>query len=176
MKTPLRDRVLWFDGTNEVDASLVPELLLRGVSQDKIVAQPDDDLNLFNQIADDPILSEKIENAPFDLEWNIPDDFKQLDLRSFLFQKLNDLQQEDKRFLNPEYANRIDIELKEISVRKIEPLIKTLIFIVHELKKNNKVWGVGRGSSCASLVLFLIELHEVDPIRFGIAHTEFFHD
>lgn len=176
MKTPLRDRVLWFDGTNEVDASLVPELLLRGVSQDKIVASPNDDLNLFNQIADDPILAEKRENESFNLTWNIPDQFKQLDLRSFLFLQLNNLQQTDKRFLDQSYTDRIEIELKEIRNRNIEPLFKTLIFIVHELKKNNKVWGVGRGSSCASLVLFLIELHQVDPIRFGISHTEFFHD
>lgn len=176
MKTPLRDRTLWFDGTNEVDASLVPELLLRGVDQNKIVTIADDDIQLFNQIADDPILSEKASNADFNFDWNIPISFKQLDLKAFLFERLKTLQQDDKGFLNPDYAARIEIELAEIKNRNIESLFKTLIFIVHELKRNNKVWGVGRGSSCASLVLFLIELHEVDPIRFGISHTEFFHD
>lgn len=176
MKTQLKDRTLWFDGTNQVDPDLVPDLLLRGVSQDKIIAEENDDLKLFNQIADDPILSTKTENALFDLSWNIPDQYVQLDLPNYLKSKLAALQNKNDRYKKPEYEARLQIELVEIEKREITSLVKTLIYIVDQLRANGKVWGVGRGSSCASLILFLMDLHKVDPIRFGISHTEFFHD
>ena len=54
--------------------------------------------------------------------------------------------------------------------------VKTVIFIVDTFKEAGIVWGVGRGSSCASYILFLLGLHLVDPIKFDISMDEFFHD
>ena len=35
------------------------------------------------------------------------------------------------------------------------------------------VWGVGRGSPVASYVLFLLGVHKVDPIQYGLDWREF---
>ena len=43
------------------------------------------------------------------------------------------------------------------------------------LKENNVVWGIGRGSSVNSYVLYLIEVHDLDSVKFDLDINEFFH-
>lgn len=152
---------------------MVPQLFLHGVSQDKIVVTSlNDDIKRFNQLSDEPLAMTKDSNSPLDLSWNIPDYYQKIDL---FHHCENELWQ--KGFgKNEVYLNRLKLEMVEIADRKIDKLFKTLIYIVDVLTKEGKVWGVGRGSSCASLVLHLIGIHEVDPIKYNIPLTEFFHD
>lgn len=172
MKTQLNDRVLWFDGTSQVRPDLVPDLFLMGVPQDKImIKELNDDISLFNEMADHPLATTKNENDPLDLSWNVTPVFLDIDLEAYL-----DRVMEIKMVMNPVYKARVAAEMAEIKKRKLEPLFLTLIYIISTLKREGKVWGVGRGSSCASLILNLIGVHEVDPIRFNIPLTEFFHD
>jgi DNA polymerase III alpha subunit len=169
VKTELNTRTLWFDGTNQVIPDDVPSLILSGCSLDQIVVTAlNDDVNQFNLIEDEMISTEKNENKPFNFDYNIPEEYRNLDVLKYLLEKM----QPPKK----EYADRLINEWKEIQKREMEPLIKTLIYIVDKFKESKTVWGVGRGSSCASLALFLIGLHKVDPIKFGIPMTEFFHD
>lgn len=173
MNTELNDRILWHDGTNQVAPEMVPQLFLHGVPQDKIVVTSlNDDIKRFNQLSDEPLEMVKDSNSPLDLSWNIPEYYKQLDLLVFL-EAMCHLRGVGA---NPLYQNRVKLELAEVEERKIEPLIRTLIYVVEKLTQEKKVWGVGRGSSCASLVLHLIGIHEVDPIKYNIPLTEFFHD
>lgn len=44
--------------------------------------------------------------------------------------------------------------------------------LIDTFKKRGIVWGSGRGSSCASYILYVMEVHDVDPIRFGIDFSE----
>jgi DNA polymerase III alpha subunit len=41
------------------------------------------------------------------------------------------------------------------------------------MKERNIVWGVGRGSSVASYVLFLIGTHKVDSVKYELDFNEF---
>lgn len=45
--------------------------------------------------------------------------------------------------------------------------------LIERFKQNNVVWGCGRGSSCASYTLFLMEVHDINPIRYKIDFSEF---
>lgn len=71
--------------------------------------------------------------------------------------------------------------------KEIERLQKELSFFIRtnnilfllEVKKlidtfieNDIVWGVGRGSACASFVLFLLQVHDVNPIKYDIDFFE----
>ncbi len=47
-------------------------------------------------------------------------------------------------------------------------------YIVDTLRANNVVWGVGRGSSVASYVLYLIGVHKIDSIKYNLPIEEFF--
>jgi DNA polymerase III alpha subunit len=37
----------------------------------------------------------------------------------------------------------------------------------------NIVWGVGRGSSCSSYLLYLLGLHEVDVVKYDVDISDF---
>jgi DNA polymerase-3 subunit alpha len=42
------------------------------------------------------------------------------------------------------------------------------------MRKNNIVWGVGRGSSVASFVLYKIGIHRINSIEYDLPIEEFF--
>lgn len=170
MKTELKDRVLWFDGTVEVAPDRVPELLLHGVDPNQIiVTELVQDIKDFNLLSDDEeIRVGKEVNEKINMGWNVPLNYQQMDLDNFVLQKAAKM--------GEAYTVRAQEELQEIRSRGFGMIFKTLIFIVDQLRLQKKVWGVGRGSSCASLVLHVIGIHEVDPVKFGIPASEFFHD
>ena len=48
-----------------------------------------------------------------------------------------------------------------------------MIYLVDIMRQNNIVWGVGRGSSVASFVLYLIGVHKINPIIYDLDWREF---
>jgi DNA polymerase-3 subunit alpha len=52
-------------------------------------------------------------------------------------------------------------------------LLRWLKYFVDTARSNNIVWGVGRGSSVSSYVLFLIGVHKIDPIKYNLDWREF---
>ena len=48
-----------------------------------------------------------------------------------------------------------------------------LKYMIDTFRKNDIVWGVGRGSSVASYVLFLIGVHKTDSMLYELDVTEF---
>lgn len=53
------------------------------------------------------------------------------------------------------------------------PLLQYLKYLVDTMRKNNIVWGVGRGSSVASYVLFLLEVHRINSLYYDLSIDEF---
>lgn len=158
---------------------MVPTLFLHGVPQERIVVtELNEDIIRFNQLADDTLAIDKRENGQLDFSWNIPEEYQKIDIAGYvkdrLRWKLRDEGIKNEQLIET-YGYRIYNEMAQIKAFEVEPLFRTLIYIVEKLKKEGKVWGVGRGSSCASLVLHLIGVHEVDPVKYNIPMTEFFH-
>jgi len=52
-------------------------------------------------------------------------------------------------------------------------LLRYMIYLVDFMRENNIVWGVGRGSSVASYVLYLIGVHRINSIQYGLDWHEF---
>jgi len=96
--------------------------------------------------------------------WNMPDEFKKLNIREFI---LNNHQ------LTPAQVSRMDAELDEFHQRDLFDLLKFLAYMVTVLRSNNIVYGVGRGSSIASYVLYLIGVHRIDSFKFNLDIKEF---
>ena len=65
------------------------------------------------------------------------------------------------------------MELTEFKARKLYPVLTVLIYIIDTMRKNNLVWGIGRGSSVASYVLYLIGIHKVDSLKYNLDIKEF---
>lgn len=76
---------------------------------------------------------------------------------------------------NPTDAHvaRIDEEMSFFEGEDHLDLLLSIKTLIDTFKSDGIVWGVGRGSSCASYVLYLLEVHDVDPISYEIQFSEF---
>ena len=68
---------------------------------------------------------------------------------------------------------RVEEELELFSQHGMINLLFYLKYLVDTMRENNIVWGVGRGSSVASYVLFLIGIHKIDSIKYNLDIKEF---
>ena len=96
--------------------------------------------------------------------WFMPDSYKQLDIKKFVLDLCK----------TQEELDRVNVELDEYEKRNLIMLLRQMKYIVDTLRKNNIVWGVGRGSSVASYVLHLLGVHKIDSIKYDIPLNEFF--
>lgn len=44
--------------------------------------------------------------------------------------------------------------------------------LIQQFKEDKVVFGVGRGSACASFILYLLEVHDIDPVKYDIDFNE----
>ena len=51
--------------------------------------------------------------------------------------------------------------------------VKYLKYLVDTMRDNQVIWGVGRGSSVASYVLYLIGIHKIDSMYYDLPINEF---
>jgi DNA polymerase III alpha subunit len=52
-------------------------------------------------------------------------------------------------------------------------VLKYLKYLVDVMTQNQLIWGVGRGSSVASFVLYKIGVHRVDSLYYDLDIKEF---
>ena len=95
--------------------------------------------------------------------WRMPVDYKELDIAAYV---LGLCQQEQE-------LQRVGQELLLYQERNLFDLLRYLKYLVDTLRKNNVVWGVGRGSSVASYVLFLLGVHKIDSLYYNLDIDEF---
>lgn len=95
--------------------------------------------------------------------WFIPTSYKNLDIEAFLVAQCP-----------KENYDRLVTELDLFQQNGMIPVLKTMKYVVDTLRKNNVVWGVGRGSSVSSYVLYLIGIHKIDSIKYNLPIEEFF--
>ena len=68
---------------------------------------------------------------------------------------------------------RVNYEMELYRKFNLYTVLRYLIYLVDTMRKNNVVWGVGRGSSVSSYVLYLIGVHKVNSIKYGLDIHEF---
>lgn len=75
---------------------------------------------------------------------------------------------------------KTDVELQRVGQelllyleKDLIELLKYLKYLVDTMRKYNIIWGVGRGSSVSSYVLYLIGVHKIDSIFFDLPIDEF---
>jgi len=96
--------------------------------------------------------------------WNMPDNYKALDIENWI--------REQTPPWDPE-ATRVEEELVEFKSRNMLDLLRWLKYFVDTSRANNVLWGVGRGSSVASYVLYIIGVHKINPIKYNLDWREF---
>jgi DNA polymerase III alpha subunit len=68
---------------------------------------------------------------------------------------------------------RVGEELLMYLDRNLFSLLQYMKYLVDTMRKHNIVWGVGRGSSVASYVLYLIGIHRIDSLYYDLDINEF---
>jgi DNA polymerase-3 subunit alpha len=64
-------------------------------------------------------------------------------------------------------------ELMAFQERNLLPLLNFMYYLVQTMRKHNIVWGVGRGSSVSSFVLYKIGINRINPIYYSLDFSEF---
>ena len=141
-----------------------------------VLCDPSDDIDKFNAAMREQYLPELKQYIPLDVdqqtfdgvcqsEWFMPDEYKELDVEEHLLGKIGGK-------LTNEWARCLE-ELEAFKQRDMYPLLRYMIYLVDFMRENNIVWGVGRGSSVASYVLYLIGVHRIDSIQYDLDWREF---
>lgn len=95
--------------------------------------------------------------------WFIPKNHADMDIAKWVLDKCQ----------TQEELQRVGEELLLYQERDLFPLLKQLKYIIDVWRENNIVWGVGRGSSVASYVLYLIGVHKINSMYYDLDIREF---
>lgn len=95
--------------------------------------------------------------------WFMPAEYKNFDIAKYIL----DLCETD------EELQRVGQELLLFQERDMFPLLCYCKYLVDTMRKHNIVWGVGRGSSVSSYVLFLIGVHKINSLYYDLSIDEF---
>jgi DNA polymerase III alpha subunit len=138
-----------------------------------ILCDPSDDIDRFNDVMEAQGFDKLQKYIPLDVdqktfdsvcqsEWFMPDKYKNINLRDYLSAKSP-----------PMHLKRMAEELAAYEERGLTNLLRYMIYLVDFMRENGIVWGVGRGSSVASYVLYLIGVHRIDSVQYGLDWREF---
>lgn len=169
----LGDRLLWPDGDSTVTPDRVIDYVykLQGHLDKLKVSEVTPEIAAYNSVADRPLtVKSLVTESLFPPPWSLPENYKYLDLDEYLIGLSDRIERDD---LYEERVKRLSHEIWLFNKFQLSDVLRTLIYVVDTLKARNAIWGVGRGSSCSSYLLYLMELHDVDPVRFEIAIEDF---
>lgn len=170
MKSSLTDFDLWYDGTVELSPAQLPKYLMSG-GDISSVAFSESTAEIQELIRSLPISVRppevgKRKNRELDRSWNLPHKYQTIDVLA-LVESLSEGESEEgklrlvQEYLLFEYYGVLDV-------------IKCIQYVIDRMKECGQVWGVGRGSSGASYLLYKMGLHCVNPLEWDIPITEFF--
>lgn len=95
--------------------------------------------------------------------WFMPEDYRSLDIAEHVLGLCT----------TQEQLQRVGEELLLFQERNLFDLLRYLKYLVDVMHANRVIWGVGRGSSVASYVLFLLGVHRIDSMYYDLDIREF---
>lgn len=95
--------------------------------------------------------------------WLMPDKYKNMDIAEHVLSLCE----------SEAALQRVGQELLLYQARDLFDLLRYLKFLVDVMQQNNLIWGVGRGSSVASYVLYLLKIHRIDSLHYNLDIAEF---
>jgi len=95
--------------------------------------------------------------------WYMPEEYKDLDIAEYILSLCN----------TQEELQQCGEELLLYQDKNLFNLLKYLKYLVDIMKENNIIWGVGRGSSVSSYVLYKLGVHKIDSMYYNLDVREF---
>jgi DNA polymerase III alpha subunit len=95
--------------------------------------------------------------------WYMPEKYKQLDIAEHVLSLCTtDVE-----------LQRCGQELMLFQERNLFDLLRYLVYLVDVMRENRLIWGVGRGSSVASYVLYKLGVHKINSLYYELDPAEF---
>lgn len=154
-----------------LNSSQLKDLLLQGKNISHLNVVFDDEIELFRKYQSELIpdtvtfLDAPEEKLTFDEfhqqcadEWIFPKIYQQIDVLNWLLLKCK----------TEKEINRVKEEYALYEERDLIMLLRLFIFLVDYMREKKFLWGVGRGSSVSSYILYLIGIHRVDSIKYNL--------
>jgi len=95
--------------------------------------------------------------------WYMPTEYYQFDIVAFL-QSLCETEQQ---------LTRVNLELDLYAKFNLLNLLRYMVYLKITADEHKIVWGVGRGSSCCSYVLYLLKIHRVNSLEYDLDIHDF---
>ena len=102
-------------------------------------------------------------HATQQMAWHMPDEYKNLDIAEHILNLCS----------NEAELQRLGEELLLYQERDLFNLLRYLKYLVDVMITNRVVWGVGRGSSVASFVLYKLGVHRINSLYYNLDASEF---
>lgn len=96
------------------------------------------------------------------MNWHMPEEYKRLDIAAYIL-----------GLCTAEELQRCGEELLLYQERDLFNLLKYLKYLVDVMTENKIIWGVGRGSSVASYVLYKLGVHRINSMFYNLDVREF---
>ena len=162
---------LWADGTITIEPESIISYIVKLSSIENgierlFVSSINKDVDEYNQFSENQISIKKECNIN-EPQWNIPID---IDLEEYLYGLVSKI---EKDYLYEKRIERLSTEIYLFKKLKLEDVLCVLIYVIDVMTKRRIIWGVGRGSSCSSYLLYLMGLHEVDAVKYEIEIEDF---
>lgn len=97
------------------------------------------------------------------MNWHMPEEYKQLDIAAYILGLCT----------TEAELQRCGQELLLYQERDLFDLLRYLTYLVDVMRQNRVIWGVGRGSSVASYVLYKLGVHRIDSMYYDLNPEEF---
>lgn len=173
--TQLKDRTLWFDGDSSFNPSDIVNL--SSTYQNILyVDEMNDEVYRFNKnVPKSSHITIKTQCGQLTHDWVIPCEYKALDIIEYICDKhvkmttgltITEIDKRDYRLIS---------ELALYKKYGLLDILRPIIWIINTLSEANVVYGVGRGSSVSSYVLYVIGVHDVDSYHYDLDINDFLH-
>ena len=167
----LSNRTILKDGTVINETTALREMLYNNISISGVYCREPLDQTEWESasiINDDPKLGpiytneEQYNGIPWFQHWVTPYPYNSIDIEDWCYNKCS-----------TEFEiERVIQEMDEFKSRGMLPILRHLVYVVDTWRSNNIVWGVGRGSSVCSFVLYLIGINRINPLDFNLDISE----
>jgi DNA polymerase III alpha subunit len=117
----------------------------------------------FIKHAGDPNVRMTVFDQQAQARWHMPEEYKQLDIAEYVLGLCT----------TEAELQRCGSELLLYQERNLFNLLRYLKYLVDVMIENKVIWGVGRGSSVASYVLYKLGVHRIDSIFYNLTPEEF---
>ncbi len=171
----LKNRIVDDYGEVIITADQAYEMLLEGIDIEQFRIIQSEDLDAYNaavQTYGDMPPLEAYEPIEYDFQtmdkarqsiWYMPEEYLSCDIKQYVLDKAN----------NETEKLRILQEFDIFEKYELLDVLRLLKYLFDHFRKNEIVYGVGRGSSVSSFVLYLMGVHRVNSLKYGLDFSEF---